>query len=182
IKDEQWPDEARKIMDNAGLEPGFRHLADHIYGHDNLAEGKVYASSSDSDVGHSANLGADNNWKSSWQGKEGTAGPCWWSVDLGEAHVIQKVGILPLQDKLEISARKNLEIQASNDPGFKTHVVLAKRNDLPWYHKMKSSNLWEEFINVPQGYRYLRVTSTDPKAVLSMGEFFAYGYRQHPAR
>ncbi|MEO5716357.1 MAG: hypothetical protein ABIT37_22950 [Luteolibacter sp.] len=50
------------------------------------------------------------------------------------------------------------------------------------YHKAKSSNLWEEFINVPQSYRYLRVITTDPKAVLSMDEFFAYGYRENLVR
>ena len=72
-----------------------------------------------------------------------------------------------------------LEVQASNDPAFKTYQVLAERTELPWYNndtKTHATNLWEQFINDPKGYRYLRVKSTDPHGKLSMGEFEVFGF------
>jgi len=181
VKDNQWPPEAQRIMANAGLEPQYQYLLKKIYGHDNLAEGKKCVSSSNLDEAHGAAQAADNNWKSFWQTDDKATDAGWWEVDLGKPYVIQKVAILPRQDKYEVSARKNLEIQGSNDPTFKKHVVLAERGELPWYNKKAApkagaSNLWEQFVNVRQGYRYLRVQSTKPGEALSMGEFLAYGY------
>jgi F5/8 type C domain/Right handed beta helix region len=178
ITDDQWPPEAQRIMDNAGLETPFRYLLNKIYGPDNLAWGKVCTSSSDVDTKHGAAQATDNNWDSYWQANVQAANSAWWAADLGQAYVIQKLAIMPRLDKYEPQARRMLEIQASNDPSFKDHIVLAERAELPWYNKKEkaASNLWEQFINVPHGYRYLRVQSTDPRNVLSMAEFFAYGY------
>jgi len=184
VTNNQWPPEAQRIMNNAGLEPAFQYLLKNIYGHDNLAEGKRCLSSSDIDKDHGASEATDNRWNSFWRASDSAQGASWWEVDLGKAYVIQKVAIIPRQDTYEPQARKMLEIQASNDPSFKSHVVLAERTELPWYNKHSTparaqypaNNLWEQFVNIKQGYRYLRVQSTDPHGVLSMGEFFAYGY------
>lgn len=177
----QWPPEALEVMKKAGLQTDYQHLLGGIYGHDNLALGKVCKSSSDADGQNSAVAAADGDWGTYWRANDQSEGRSWWAVDLGKAYVIQHLSILPRQDKYEAQARKMLEIQASNDPTFKKHIVLAERNELPWYNKGSSnsthpSNLWEQFINVPEGYRYLRVISTDPKGKLSIGEFSAFGY------
>jgi len=184
VKDNQWPPEAQLIMDNAGLEPAFQHLLKTVYGHDNLAEGKRCVSSSDMDKDHGPSLATDGGWKTFWQADAKAAGASWWEVDLGKTYVLQKVAIMPRQDKYDPQAQKMLEIQASNDPTFKSHVVLAERGEIPWYNKKSpvgrdqypATNLWEQFLNINQGYRYLRVQSTDPHGVLSMSEFFACGY------
>ncbi len=79
------------------------------------------------------------------------------------------------------SSRKDIEVQASNDKTFKTYTVLAEQNDVPWYHKTTShaSNLWEKFINIPEGYRYLRVKAPNSPGSLNFAEFGAYGYKPH---
>jgi hypothetical protein len=38
--------------------------------------------------------------------------------------------------------------------------------------------MWEKFIPEMEGFRYLRVTSTDPAGQLNFAEFGAYGYPQ----
>jgi len=178
VQNGDWPPEARRIMAAAGLEPKWRHLLDHIYGHENLARGKPCRASSENDEKMAASMGADGDWNTIWHTKVGGDGQGWWSVDLGAKYVIQKVTILPRQDLYQDHARKNLEVQASNDPEFKKYVVLAEQNDVPWYNKTTShaSNLWEKFLDVPEAYRYLRVKSTQGPGSLNFAEFGAYGF------
>lgn len=178
VENDQWPEEAQKIMAKAGLQPEYKHLLGTIYGHDNLTLGKPCKSSSDMDGTHDAKASVDGNWKSFWHANDNAEGASWWSVDLEKEYIIQRLTILPRQDKNDTQARRMLEIQGSNDPDFKEYDVLAERKELPWYHKTTShaTNMWEQFINIPKSYRYLRVKSTDSKSKLSMAEFSAYGY------
>ncbi|NWK55497.1 right-handed parallel beta-helix repeat-containing protein [Verrucomicrobiaceae bacterium N1E253] len=180
VKNDEWPEEAQKIMASAGLQPEYKHLERRVYGHKNLAEGRPCKSSSDLDGAHAAKAAIDGNWKSFWRASDKNDGPSWFSVDLGSKHVIQRLSMLPRQDQYEVDGRRMLEIQASNDPEFSAYVVLAERKNLPWYHKTTShpTNMWEQFVNVDKGYRYLRVIATDPAGKLSIGEFSAFGYQK----
>ena len=180
VKDGNWPPEARRIMANAGLEPKWRHRLARIYGHENLAQGKPATASSENDGKMAASMGNDGDWNTIWHTKPGGDGQGWWQVDLGKPCVIQKVSILPRQDLYQAHARSNIEVQASNDPSFKSYTVLAEQNEIPWYNKTTShaSNLWEKFINLPQAFRYLRVKSTEGPGSLNLAEFSAFGYPQ----
>lgn len=178
VENDEWPEEAQNIMSKAGLQPEYKYLLGTIYGHENLAAGKTCKSSSDINRTSDAEAAVDGDWKSFWRAMDSAKGVSWWSVDLGDEYVIQRLTILPRQDSNETQARKMLEIQGSNDPDFKNFAVLAERNEIPWYHKTTShaTNMWEQFINTPKSYRYLRVKSTDSESKLSMAEFSAYGY------
>ena len=174
ITNDQWPEEAQKIMANAGLQPDYRHLLRNIYGHANLVESKPCSSSSDAGSLMNAEKGSDRNWKTFWESKPGSAGNAWWRVDLGGEYVIQRVTLLPPQDKYRESARKEFEIQASNDADFRTYTVLTEQNSLPFYNKKGSTNMWEKYLNITRGFRYLRVQSKNE--ALSFAELGAYGY------
>lgn len=183
ITNDQWPPEARRIMDDAGLEPQWRHLATSIYGHENLAQGRPCWASSEMDSQHAASAAADGNWSSFWHSRPDAPGATWWKVDLGAPYVIQRVTLMPRQDMYEEAAQKNIEVQASNDPDFKNYVVLCEQNSVPWYRKPSNpkegvacSNMWEKYLPIMAGYRYLRVTSTVAGSSLSLAEFAAYGY------
>lgn len=185
VTGDQWPPETERIMADAGLEPQWRHLAAAIYGHDNLAQGKTCWASSEMDPLHAAPAAADGNWTSFWRTKPDGTGAAWWKVDLGAPYVIQRVTLIPRQDSYEEDSQKNIEIQASNDPDFKSHVVLCEQNEVPWYRKpdrrregaaSTNSNMWEKYLPVMTGYRYLRVAGTVAGGSLSLAEFAAYGY------
>ena len=179
VKNDQWPKEAQDIMDKAGLQPGWKHLADKIYGHENLAFGKPCWVSSQNGEAMAAKAGCDDNWNTFWHTKIGGDGQAWWKVDLGNRYVIQRVTIIPRQDMYQEHARRNIEVQASNDAKFSEYVVLAEQNEIPWYNKSKkthASNMWEKFINIPEGYRYLRVKADNEAGSLNFSEFAAYGY------
>ncbi|HEX7260451.1 MAG TPA: hypothetical protein VF258_01435, partial [Luteolibacter sp.] len=162
VKDGQWPDEAKKIMTNAGLEPKWQNRLNTIYGHENLAEGK---SSTDA-------AGADDNWNTDYNG------PGAWQVDLGEKHVIQRITLMPKLKGADEDSMRNIEVQASNDAEFKECVTLCEQNELPWYHKTspECTNMWEQYIPAMPGYRYLRVKSTNPAGKISFAEFEVFGY------
>jgi hypothetical protein len=166
-----WPEDAKAIMEKAGLEPQWRHLADRIYGHENLAEGKPSWASSELDDAP-ARRGNDGNWDTIWSTKSGGDGQGWWAVDLGAPYVIQRVCIVPRQDMYQEHVQKNIEVQASNDPDFNTYTVLCEQNEVPWYHKprigkeKKPTNMWEQYIPIMGGFRYLRVKSTHPTGSL----------------
>jgi hypothetical protein len=178
VKDDKWPPEARQIMADAGLEPKWKYLLKRTYGHENLAFGKRCWASSENNPNMAASKAIDNHWNTFWHTKVGGDGGGWWAVDLGQSYNIRKVTILPRQDMYQEHARKNIEVQASNDPDFKTYTVLAEQNDVPWYNKTSShsSNMWEKFINVPGKYRYLRVKATKGSGSLNFAEFAAYGH------
>ncbi len=179
VKNDQWPQEAKLIMANAGLEPQWKYLLDGIYGHENLAQGKRCWASSENGSKMSAAKAADDNWGTFWHTKSGGDGQGWWAVDLADAYVIQKITILPRQDMYQEEARRNIEVQASNDPEFKSYIVLAEQNSVPWYNKTSShaTNLWEQFINIPTAYRYLRVKAFNASGSLNFAEFGAFGYK-----
>ena len=177
VQNDQWPPEAQKIMDHAGLEPKWRYLYDTMYGHENLAERKKCWSSSVADSAKNAECAVDANWGNCWASKPDDAA-AFWAVDLGAKHVLQRITIIPRQDQYDEHARQNLEVQASNDPAFKEYAVLCERGDVPWYNKPGDkhvTNMWEQYLPAMPAYRYLRVKSTTPGS-LSIGEFAAYGY------
>ena len=175
-------EEARRIMENAGLEPAWQYRLGKVYGHDNLVEGKPCRASSDWDPATSAKNAADGDWATIWSTQSGGDGEGWWMVDLQDLYVIQRVTILPRQDMHQEHMQRNIEVQASNDPAFKTYTVLCEQNEVPWYRKegkSHESNMWEKFIPEMEAFRYLRVTSTDPAGHLNLAEFGAYGYPQN---
>jgi|GEM_PF-4974857 len=180
VENDEWPPEARSIMDRAGLQPPWRHRLVETYGHENLAQGKPCRASSELGDTNAAAAAVDGNPRTFWHTRPGGDGEGWWMVDLGAAYIIDKITILPRQDMFQEHARSHLEVQASNDPDFTRHVVLCERREVSWYHKGGDhcSNLWEQFIPTMDGHRYLRVKSTGKIGALNFAEFGAYG---HPA-
>ncbi|MCP5537425.1 MAG: discoidin domain-containing protein [Akkermansiaceae bacterium] len=178
VKDDKWPEAAVAVMENAGLQPPYRHLLDTIYGHKSLTEGRPVRSSSSLDAQHGPEAAVDRNWDSFWHTRIGGDGEGWLSVDLGEPFMIQRLEILPRQDMFQIHARKDFEIQGSNDRDFKTYTVLAEVNELHWYHGVQRhpSNLWERYLDPVEGYRYLRVKAGNTMGAFNLAEFNAFGY------
>lgn len=182
VEDGQWPPEALKVMDEAGVEPEWEYQLNKTYSHDNLAQGKpCWASSVYSDQ-HTAEKGNDGDWDTFWSTKASGDGQGWWVVDLEQPYVIQKITLLPRQKGDQEFARCNVEVQASNDKTFETYFVLAEQNEVPWYDKKseRASNLWEKFINIDQAYRYLRVKASNDSGSFNFAEFGAYGTVHFP--
>ena len=195
VSDNQWPPEARKIMDNAGLEPQWRYLTNKIYSGENLTRGKrCWASSSEGEfVETRAN---DGMWKkhSGLNGATGDAsfwkakmddGQSFWAVDLGIKAVIQRLTIVPVKNGGEAS-RRNFEVQASNDPDFKDAIVLYERSNLPSFNKPmelkpwkqeSSSDMMEQYLPTVPAYRYFCVKRTTTTEPLAIAEFALYGYQ-----
>ncbi|HPN84624.1 MAG TPA: discoidin domain-containing protein [Victivallales bacterium] len=167
-----------QIMEKSGLEKKWKHLNDSIYGHERLTEGKVFNSSSDAENSPAKNA-FDGDWNSFWSTKSGGDGQGSLSVDLGSPHVIQRVSIIPRQDRYDEDMQRNIEIQASNDRDFKTFSVLCERNDIPWCRKpgkKNVTNMWEQYIPELPPFRYIRVKATNPAGELNLAEFEVFGY------
>ncbi len=123
-------------------------------------------------------MATDRNWNSFWHTKMGGDGEGWLAVDLGKPYIIQHLEILPRKGMFQDHARKEFQIQASNDREFKNFTVLAEQNDKHWYHGTQHhpSNLWERYVNPKDGYRYLRVKALNEQGSFNLAEFNAFGY------
>lgn len=178
VKDDEWPAGAVAVMNNAGLEPACRHLLGTIYGHESLTEGRPAWASSSLDANHGPEAAFDRDWDSFWHTRSGGDGEGWLAVDLGGEFMIQRLEILPRQSMFQDHARKNFEIQASNDREFGTFTVLAARNDVWWYHgtQRHPSNLFEWYLNPRQGFRYLRLKAHNEIGAFNLAEFNAFGF------
>ncbi|WP_223552214.1 discoidin domain-containing protein [Aestuariivivens sp. NBU2969] len=179
IENEQWPDSAISIMNNAGLEKDYQDMATHAYGHESLLKNKPVIVSSEKDE-NIAEYGNDNNWETYWHTASGTNGNAWYQVDMEDAYVLEKLVIIPVKDRFESTSRSNYEVQASNDSSFKDYTVLAAKNEVVAYYKTdtKCSNMWEVFLNEPQPFRYLRIVAKNKTASFSFAEFEAFGYKK----
>ncbi|NWK56560.1 discoidin domain-containing protein [Verrucomicrobiaceae bacterium N1E253] len=178
VKDGQWPDEAVAVMENAGLQPAYRHLLNSIYGHESLTENKPAWASSSLSSKHGAETAFDRDWDTFWHTKSGGDGAGWLAVDLGKKFVIQRLEILPRQNMFQDHTRKNFVIEGSNDRDFKKPTVLVARNDVTWYHgtQRHPSNLFEWYLKPKQGFRFLRVRALNDAGSFNLAEFNVYGY------
>lgn len=178
VKDGQWPPEALKIMENAGLQPAYRHLLKTVTGHRSLSEGRPLLASSSLGDNHRPAAANDRDWNTFWHTRAGGDGEGWLMVDLGETFMIRRLEILPRQDMFQDHARMDFEVQGSNDPSFETYDVLAEQNDQHWYHAVQDhpSNLWVRYLNPHQAYRYLRAKSRSQLGAFNLAEFDAFGF------
>ena len=178
VKDDEWPPEALAVMSHAGLEPPYRHLLDTVYGHESLTAGCPAWASSSLNPEHGPEAAFDRDWHSFWHTKSGGDGEGWIAVDLGAPFMIQRLEILPRQNLYQEHARADFEIQASNDRDFKSFTVLARRDELPWYHgtQRNPSNLYEWYLNPMHGFRYLRIVAGNEIGAFNLAEFNAFGF------
>lgn len=169
------PAAANTIREVAGLEPEFSGLTDRIYSTTDLARGKTAAASSQWNGSTPPSAAVDWDYATIWHQAAGDP-LAWWSVDLGAPYVIQRLEIAARTDLDQADARRNFQVQASNDSGFSTFTVLGAQNEVPFaYRKTGYSNSWIRFISNPNGFRYLRVIKTT-SGTLNFSEFQAYGY------
>jgi autotransporter-associated beta strand protein len=169
------PAAAQAIVDFAGLEPAYASLCNQIYGGQDLARGKTATASSQWDPSMPASCAVDWDYTSKWHQASGDSLP-WWSVDLGSAHVIQRIEISARTDLDQPDSRCNFQVQASNDSGFATYTVLAEQNAVPFpYRRTGLSNSWIRFVNNPNGFRFLRVAKV-ASGGLNFSEFQVFGY------
>ena len=172
------PAAAQDIVDAAGLEPAYQELLNRVYDGSDIARGKTATSSSQWNGSMPPSCAVDWDYNSKWHQASGDSNP-WWSVDLGAAYVIQRIEISARTDLDQPDARRNFQVQGSNNSTFDTFSVLAEQNGIPFpYRKTGLSNSWVKYINNPNGLRYLRVIKTAGGS-LNFSEFQAYGY---PAR
>ncbi|MGH9938140.1 MAG: discoidin domain-containing protein, partial [Blastocatellia bacterium] len=90
---------------------------------------------------------------SAWHSDSNIGKPEWWQVDLGKMFRITSVEIVFRNDQDQPVTRRNFEVLASNDPGFKTAVKLAERGETPVPFKQT----WQANVTAAEGFRYVRV-------------------------
>ncbi len=178
VEDGNWPDSAKVIMANAGVEADYEGLSGKAYGHVSLLKNKPVTCSSE-EAENTAAHGNDNEWHTYWHTAADAKGDAWYQVDMESEYVIEKVVIIPVKGRFEPESRSNYEVQASNDSSFKDYTVLAVKNEVVSYYKTdtKCSNMWEVFLNHPQPFRYLRIVAKNKRASFSVAEFEAFGYK-----
>jgi hypothetical protein len=93
---------------------------------------------------------------SAWHSDSNTGKAEWWQVDLGRAFQIAAVEIVFRNDQDQPVSRRNFEIQASNDPSFKSFTKLAERGETPVPFKQT----WQATVTATEGFRYVRVQKT----------------------
>lgn len=169
------PAPAQAIVDSAGLESSHRSLLNRIHDGTDLARGKPAVASSQWNSSMPPSAAADWNYNSKWHQASNDPAP-WWSVDLENRYVIQRIEISARVDLDQPDSRRNFQVQGSNDSAFATFSVLGEQNEVPFpYFKTGLSNSWVRFINNPNGFRYIRVIKTAGGG-LNFSEFQVYGY------
>jgi hypothetical protein len=80
----------------------------------------------------------------------------WLQIDLGSPARIRYVELYTRAQLNDPSARRNFEIQASNDPTFANYVVLAAQGGTALPHE----GVFEAEVTNTESYRYIRATKT----------------------
>lgn len=80
----------------------------------------------------------------------------WLQIDLGSPARIRYVELYTRAQLNDPSARRNFEIQASNDPTFANYVVLAAQGGTTLPHE----GVFEAEVTNTESYRYIRATKT----------------------
>jgi hypothetical protein len=179
IKNNNWPDSAKTIMAQTGVEANYKKLAENTYGHISLLKNKPVTCSSE-EIENRAQHGNDNDWHTHWHTAADVKGDAWYQVDMGAQYVIEKLVIIPVKNRFEPESRSNYEVQASNHASFDDYTVLAAKNEVVSHYKTdtKCSNMWEVFVNNKESFRYLRMVAKNKKGQFSMAEFEAFGYHK----
>ena len=121
----------------------------------NVAGGKE-AKASSWETYASPNNACDGNGDTIWNPP--SAGPHWWSVDLGKPYTIDRIEI---DDRLDTpstaSQRSNMEVIASNDPDFKNYKVIASLG--PQAYPALGTGIMKVKSN--EKFRYVRINKND---------------------
>jgi hypothetical protein len=80
----------------------------------------------------------------------------WLQVDLGQPARIRYVELYTRAQLNDPTARRNFEIQASNDPTFATYAVLASQGGTSLPHE----GVFEAEVTNAERYRYIRAAKT----------------------
>ena len=164
VLDRNWPEEARKAVEDAGIEGRRLEII-------NIAKGKpVLASSSWSGVNPTA--GVDDNLRTDWadNGKEANS---WWQVDLEKPQVISRIELLARQSHQHPEQQRNFAVWVSNDPAFKDKVVVGEQ-----FVPLERAATWTRWFEDPKGYRYVRVQRINNAGHFGFSELQVFG---HPA-
>lgn len=181
VADGAWPQAAIDIMNNAGIEPGYRDIIGPTPVPTNLAMRKPVTASSRSGTAcgtpqatsYCPEKGNDGITMYSTVGLSAGPGPQWWQVDLGGLSTITQIQVATRFNADYPERRRNFEIWASNDETMADHVVLGGSGvgDLPFQTTFTLS------VNKGSGpFRYLRIIKTVQNEALEFAEFRTFGY------
>lgn len=152
-----WPEGALAIMDNAGLEAGYKDIAQPEP--ENLALGKTASCSSYWGAGMEANNAVDGDKSTIWASASGSSDSSpWWQVDLGSAYRVTDIQIVGRQDTDQRSCRRNFEVRASNSSNFSTYTKLGSQdgNGVGFSYQ----GIWNLSVADIRTYRYIRIVRT----------------------
>ena len=105
---------------------------------------------------------------SMWHSESNTGQLEWWQVDLGEPTHIKALEILFREDQDQDNARRNFEVQASNDPAFGAATLLALQGPM----SVPFHDAWQAAVSDTCAYRYVRVKKTNLDADRSGAVYF----------
>jgi|GEM_PF-5286965 len=165
-----WSQQAKEIINNAGIEVPYRDIGDVTLGYNVAIEGTASASSTYPALSP-ANAN-DNNCESGLWASDGVESNPYWQVDLGIAHRIYQVELDGRRDVDQPTSRCNFSIRASNDPDFGTFTELANvGNTVAFDFK----GLYSVVVNNPLTFRYVRIQRINDAGHFNFAECKVYG-------
>lgn len=113
------------------------------------------ASASGTEASSDPSRANDGSYTSFWECDWRNIHEFWWQVDLEKMQRISKIEVF--FRNANVSERSNLEIQASNDPNFKTYTVLGSIGQEP----REGDANWTITTDRSELYRYVRYQKTE---------------------
>lgn len=135
----------------------------------NVALGKTATATSVFSSTHVAARANDNSATTLWASATNDTAPA-WRVDLAGSYQIHRVEILFRQDSDQPAARRNFEIQASNDPSFATYQVIGSQGSTTLMH----AATFAADVGNATGFAHIRLRKTDG-GQFSFAEARVYG-------
>lgn len=157
-----WSSNAQNIINNAGLEASYQDIKNGMP--IDAAKGKNVTPSS-TWQGYPAYNAVDDKPSTLWHTQSGATDE-WLSVDLESARVIKGIEVHPRRDMDQSAYRRNFEIQASNDSGYSSYVVLASCGSEAFLHR----ETWKAPVYNTDAYRYVRLKRTVASGI-NLSEF-----------
>lgn len=175
----KWSEAAQTIINNAGLQPNYKHLLKQLSTGVNIALNAKVIVSSNEKMFDSAKKMIDNDLFTSFTSTSNNLFS-WVRIELDKLYAIDKVQLVPVYQSNDPLARSFFEVQLSNDPSFKSYKVWGGQNEIPFaYNESPQTkkvplayNPWEVYGNEKGGYKYLRVIGKK----ISFSEIRIYGH------
>ncbi|RYD19459.1 MAG: DUF642 domain-containing protein [Verrucomicrobiaceae bacterium] len=135
----------------------------------NVALNRTAVATSVFSSSHVAARGNDNNATTLWASATNDSAPA-WRVDLAGNYQIHRVEIHFRQDSDQPAARRNFEIQGSNDPSFSSYQVLGSQGSTTLMH---AATFGADVTNAT-AFSHIRMRKTDG-GQFSFAEARVYG-------